>query len=232
MVQDVWQRVAEDYAPFDVDVTTEDPGLAALERSDSGDTTYGVRVLISPRSNASFVICDDLCDGVAHLASFNYYQPAPGWVHSEYYEPAWVFPHMLANNPKYIAEAASHEAGHNLNLEHDGTSTAGYYEGHGNWAPIMGAGYYEPIVQWSTGEYDDANNPQDDLAIMQSYGAPLRPDDHGDAASPTLLARDSDAATGTISARTNVDAFAFSTAGGGSPSRRTPRRSVPTSTST
>ena len=26
-IQTIWQRVAEDYAPFDVDVTTQDPGL-------------------------------------------------------------------------------------------------------------------------------------------------------------------------------------------------------------
>ena len=32
VVQEVWARVAEDYAPFDVDVTTEDPGTAALVR--------------------------------------------------------------------------------------------------------------------------------------------------------------------------------------------------------
>ena len=36
-IQQVWQRVAEDYAPFDVDVTTEYPGEAAITRSSSAD---------------------------------------------------------------------------------------------------------------------------------------------------------------------------------------------------
>ena len=47
-------------------------------------------------------------------------------------------------------EAASHEAGHNLGLSHDGTRKTGYYAGHGDWAPIMGVGYYREVSQWST----------------------------------------------------------------------------------
>ena len=33
IVQRAWQRVAEDFAPFDVDVTTQDPGVAAIQQS-------------------------------------------------------------------------------------------------------------------------------------------------------------------------------------------------------
>ncbi len=51
-----------------------------------------------------------------------------------------VFADNLYNYPKYIADAASHEAGHSFGLHHDGTSTSGYYSGQGIWAPIMGAG--------------------------------------------------------------------------------------------
>ena len=67
-----------------------------------------------------------------------------------------------AGNEKYVAEAASHEAGHNMGLSHDGTSTAAYYGGQGSgatgWAPIMGVGYYKNLSQWSKGEYALANN--------------------------------------------------------------------------
>ena len=78
---------------------------------------------------------------------------------------------------KIIAEAASHEIGHNLGLSHDGTSTQGYYGGQGAWAPIMGVGYSYSISQWSKGEYFDANNQEDDLQIIQNHGATLVPDD-------------------------------------------------------
>ena len=50
VVQQVWQRVAEDYAPFNVDVTTEYMGEDAITRSGSADNNYGMRVLISPIS--------------------------------------------------------------------------------------------------------------------------------------------------------------------------------------
>ena len=45
-----------------------------------------------------------------------------------------VFPQALGNDPKNVGEAASHEAGHNLGLQHDGTGSVGYYSGHGSWA--------------------------------------------------------------------------------------------------
>ena len=102
---------------------------------------------------------------------------------------------------------ASHEAGHNLGLSHDGTATSGYYSGHGSWAPIMGVGYYKAITQWSKGEYAGANQTQDDFAVMQSNGA--RP-------SPTTTPIDTAASrylvaspTGIISTRGDVDVFSI-----------------------
>ena len=62
----------------------------------------------------------------------------------------------------------------------------GYYAGPGTgatgWAPIMGVGYYQPLVQWSKGEYATATNVQDDYAVMATNGLPLRADDHGNSA--------------------------------------------------
>src|SRR6185436_5752509 len=175
----MWQRVAEDYAPFDVDVTTEYPGEAALTRSSSSDDAYGMRVLISPIS--SYV---GNYGGIAYIGAFNDV--------GDYYKPALVFPEKLSNGEKYIAEACAHEAGHNVGLNHDGkTDGTGYYSGHGSgetgWSPIMGVGYYKNLSQWSKGEYAGANNTQDDLAIIQTYIA-FRADDHGNtSAAATML---------------------------------------------
>src|SRR5258706_586717 len=47
-IRRIWQRVADDYAPFVIDVTTEDPGVEALRKTSPGDTAYGTRVVISP----------------------------------------------------------------------------------------------------------------------------------------------------------------------------------------
>ena len=117
-VQQVWAMVAEDYAPFDVDVTTQDPGAAGMVRSSSSDTVYGTRVLVTPSDDPFAKICSRACGGVAYIGVFDRRR-------ARYYQPAWVFPQALGNDPKNIAEAASHEAGHNLGLDHDGTAAAG-----------------------------------------------------------------------------------------------------------
>ena len=171
-VQSVWRRVAEDFAPFDVDVTTQEPASAAITRSDAADQVYGTRALISPSESAQEQICGGNCGGVAYVDVFD----ASG--NHTAYQPAWVFPQSLGNDAKNIAEAVSHEVGHNLGLRHDGVERGStYYDGHGTWAPIMGSGYGKPITQWSRGDYSGANNQQNDLMVINAGGAPLRPDE-------------------------------------------------------
>ncbi|MEX2214475.1 MAG: M12 family metallo-peptidase, partial [Phycisphaeraceae bacterium] len=170
-IQYIWARVAEDFIPFNVNVTTMDPGSAALIKSGSSDPSWGVRVVIGGSSYDWF---GQGAGGVAYVGSFNWNSDTP----------TFVFEAQLGNgHEKYTAEAISHEAGHTLGLSHDGTSTTGYYEGHGSgatgWAPIMGVGYYKELVQWSKGEYSGANQKQDDLAIITSQnGFGYRTDDH------------------------------------------------------
>ncbi len=202
-IQYIWQRVAEDYAPFDVDVTTELTSEDQITRTDLNDQFYGTRALISPIS--SYI---GYYGGIAYVGVFDSV--------GDYYKPALVFPENLGpNGESYIAEAISHEVGHNFNLNHDGTSTTGYYSGQGNWAPIMGVGYYVTLVQWSKGEYTDANQKQDDLAIIAGYVG-YRPDDHGNtsATATQLPAGTSLSASGVITSSTDVDVFAFVTGAG------------------
>ncbi len=211
-IQNIWRRVAEDYAPFDVDVTTEEPLPDAIARSGSTDQDYGTRVMVT-RDWTKLTSSPCGCGGVAYVGVFNYT--------SETYKPAWVFfDNLGSGNEKYVAEAISHEAGHNLGLSHDGynngTTNVGYYQGHGSgatgWAPIMGVGYTKELTQWSKGEYAYATQTQDDLQIIQNYGGALRADDHGDSpASATALAVSSGNVTGSgvIGTRSDVDVFSF-----------------------
>jgi PKD repeat protein len=199
LIQSVWQRVAEDYAPFAIDVTTEDPGVEALRRTTSTDTAYGVRVVIGPNGwyNSG-------AGGVGYVGSFNWNSDTP----------CFAFSDALLNHEKYIGEAASHEAGHSLGLYHDGASGTEYYGGQGNWAPIMGVGYYKTLTQFSKGEYSGASNLQDDHAVITTF-APLASDDHGNTPSAASVLSGSNIADGgTIETRADVDVFRFDTAGG------------------
>ncbi|MEJ7863045.1 MAG: BACON domain-containing protein, partial [Pyrinomonadaceae bacterium] len=201
VIQYAWQRIAEDYAPFDVDVTTQDPGDAAIYRSSTSDLQYGTRAVISPTNFIGSNV-----GGVAYVGVYDFI--------GTQYQPAF----MIANpstSAKSIAEATSHEVGHNLNLTHDGTATLGYYQGHGDWSPIMGVGYYTNISQWSRGEYPGANNQQDDLAIMQTKGLALIADDYGNTtASATVIGGSNINLRGLITTRADVDVFRFTTDSG------------------
>ncbi len=211
MIQGIWRRVAEDYAPFDVDITTEAPSSSRLTRSSNADAVYGTTVLIT--RNEGLYNCS--CGGVSYIGVFND-------VGNEY-KPALVFYNQLSGE-KNLAEAVSHEAGHNLGLHHDGDDQASYYEGHGSgatgWASIMGAGYYQRVTQWSKGEYENANNQEDDLAIISRYGLPRRADDHGHTigtATPlTVTTGNTTTLTGSgvIERATDVDLFSFSASAG------------------
>lgn len=214
-IQYIWQRVVEDYAPFDVDVTTEPPAPERLTRSGSADDVFGTTVLVTSRSGV--YSCN--CGGVAYIGIFD--------DTSDYYKPALVFYDALGSgDEKYVAEAISHEAGHNMGLQHDGTSDgSSYYAGQGSgatgWAPIMGVGYYQALVQWSKGEYTNANNVQDDYLVMQSNGLPLRADDHGNTpATATVLVGNSSGGLssyyveGVIERPDDIDMFAIASGAG------------------
>jgi autotransporter-associated beta strand protein len=202
-IQRIWYRVAEDFSGFDVNVTTEHPGEAAITRSNNGDQNYGTRALISAISSYF-----GNYGGIAYLGSFDSV--------GDYNKPALVFPERLSNNEKNIAEAISHEVGHNLGLSHDGvTGGAEYYTGHEFWAPIMGVGYSRNITQWSKGEYANANNTQDDFAVMQQNGLAYRADDHGNSiAAARMLAGGNVSTNGIIERNTDVDFFGFTVSGG------------------
>ena len=220
-IAEIWHRVAEDFAPFDIDVTTEEP-------PSFGPYTGHLLITSSTQDNGDPMPYDN-AGGVAYIDVWgrsNY---------ASYYSPALVYYDNLAGSPTYIAEATSHEFGHNLGLSHDGTSSVSYYAGHGSggtsWAPIMGNSYNRNVTQWSKGEYADANNDQDDIAIITD-ALFLAGDDHGNtpaSATPLLIGSGGEIPVtdpetdphnlnplnkGVIDSVSDWDYFAFYTSGG------------------
>jgi len=204
-IQQIWQRVAEDFAPFGIDVTTQDPGFDALTNTGGGDTRWGTRVAIGGSYRDWY---GGAAGGVAYLSTFG----------MAAYGPSFVFSDNLGKgNEKYTAEAISHEVGHSLGLMHDGTPTSSYYQGHGTWAPIMGTGYYKGVTQWSQGEYANARNMQDDVATIASdrNGTGFRADDFGNSATTAqVLSGTNLNQFGTIETRDDTDWFSFTTGAG------------------
>ncbi len=198
VVQDVWQRAAEDFAPFRIDVTTEDPGAAALNRTDGNDTQFGMRALITSDPTAPLDLCGG-CAGIAYVDVFNVSNSAN-------FQPAWAFVDTAgAPDTAILADTISHEVGHTFSLDHDGKGFAEYYEGQGIWQPIMGSGW-PPLSQFSNGDYG-GTNPEDDFAVIDDNGGPLRVDDHADTAASGTVIDESASKTGVISTRTDVDWF-------------------------
>ena len=180
-IEDAWKRVSEDYRPFQINVTTVDPGIEALRKTTTSDQQWGIRIVVTKEAP---MVTDPAkrtgAGGIAYIDSFNWSSDTPAWV--------------FTTGGKNVAEAASHEAGHSLGLSHDGlTGGASYYTGHGSgetgWASIMGVGYYQNVTQWDRGEYYNSNNAgstanyskgPDDLSIITTgSGFSYRADDHG-----------------------------------------------------
>lgn len=176
----IWQRVAEAYSPFDVDVTTIDPG------------NYG------QREAARVVIGGDNTwmgggGGWAFVGGFTHSDNSQG-------HTSWVFPKNLGNgNVHNTASAAIHEAGHQLGLSHQrrydsngNPLDGGYDHGDSRTAPHMGVTYSTNRGLWSDGTIGWNNGPiyQDDLAKLTSTsgsrygnywnGFGYREDDFGD----------------------------------------------------
>jgi hypothetical protein len=217
-IEEVWKRVSEDFRPFNVNVTTVDPGVEALSKTSSTDKQWGIRALITKETMVTDPAYRTGAGGIAYIGSFNYSNDTPALI--------------FTSGPKNVSEAASHEVGHSLNLSHDGiTNGATYYTGHGDgevgWAPIMGVGYYKNVTQWDKGEYYNSNNGDtsanygngpDDLSIITTKnGFSYRADDHGNFvgdATPLNSSPTSLSSQGIIETTSDVDVFSFETGAG------------------
>lgn len=204
-IKEIYNRVAEDYRPFNINVTTDSTKYW------SAPSNKRMRVILTVSSSWY-----GSSGGVAYTNSFTWGDNTP----------CFVFSALLNNNIKKISEAAAHEVGHTLGLRHQAAydancvKTSDYNVGTGSgeigWAPIMGVGYYQNLSQWHNGPSSVACTLlQDDLSIITNNinGFGYRTDDHGSTIQQATVAPFSNnqfLINGIIESPADQDLFKFS----------------------
>jgi hypothetical protein len=204
-ITEIFNRVAEDYRPFKVNVTTDETKFNAAP------ATKRMRVLLTI-TNSWY---GNGAGGVAFIGSFTWGDDTP----------CFVFTALLNNNVKFISEAASHECGHTLGLFHQAVYDANcnyvsdYNSGTGSgeigWAPIMGVGYYRNTTTWYIGPNPNGcNQIQNDMNIIlaAANGIVYRTDDFSSSfsqASNQTFSNNQFTTQGIIEKDTDQDMFKF-----------------------
>ena len=199
-ITEIFNRVSEDYRPFNINITTDSTVFLAAPLSQR------IRIIITPTSSWYPGV-----GGISYTGSFIWGDDTPGF----------VFPDRLSYSPKMIAECCTHESGHTVGLSHQAKYSActlistyndGVGTGETSWAPVMGNSYYRNLSGWNNGPTPTGcTADQDNLSIITTRnGFTYRTDDHSDDPSknPTLLtASPTFSADGIISTNTDKDAF-------------------------
>jgi len=199
IIIDVWKRVAENFAPFDVNVTTEPQTAASL---------------FGKNGAAVAIVSDNPPPGLAGVGCVGCAGPLRLDLRTV---GARVFYRANPITAHHIAKVAVHELGHNFGLHHKGLGGDAYHRGWGSgatsWGPIMGSSYGRALNTWSKGDYAGATDKKDEFLVMSTLGLKARVDDHGSLAvgmTPTTAAgvvRLS--ANGMIASPGDIDTFAF-----------------------
>ncbi len=144
-IEEIWYRMSEDFAPFQINVTTVEP--TAINDFESLRVVFGGD---GAWSNSGAY-------GLAFINSFS--NSASNSVFVFTAVDAW---------PKNAAVAGSHEVGHAFGLNHQSTdvNTNDYRSGDNRLGPIMGTPYAGLRDTWDNGPSFGAGGLQDDMALI------------------------------------------------------------------
>ena len=171
-ITEAFYRVAEDYRPFNINITTDSTFFLAAPLN------RRMRIIITPTSSWA----QAGIGGKAYIGSFIWGDDTP----------AFVFSDRLGYSPKKVGECISHESGHTVGLSHqskyDGIDCAnpiepyntGFGTGETAWSPIMGQSYYRNMSNWNNGPTPyGCTDLQDNLSIISTQnGFGYRTDDY------------------------------------------------------
>ena len=204
-IVDVFNGVAEDFRPFDINITTDSTVFLA--------TPLNKRIRIIVTTTSSWVSAGTL--GISYVGSFSWGDDTPGFVFSD----------RLGYLPKRVSEAISHETGHTVCLSHQSKYNEtncttpiepynlGYGSGETAWSPIMGNSLYRNFSNWNNGPTPyGCTATQDNLTVITTMnGFGYRADDYGETlgTGTYTMPGNSFNTSGIITTNADKDAFKF-----------------------
>lgn len=230
MIRQIWAIVAEDFAPFDIDVTTDysgEYGNGLAINVAIGDTNKNYALATGTARLHGFADGVDL-PVVVPTANIQR-NMAIRLIEEDYgvsYKPDedMILHYMdtrILDIGMAIGNTVSHESGHFFGMEHDRASNGDEYDrGTDEWTPIMGTNLAHDRSTWSVHlvnwEWiDHVHTPiyEDNFAQLIGVLGP-RLDDHGDSDEFAQPMADVNAgirfeAAGIISTMSDVDVFSF-----------------------
>lgn len=202
-ITESFNRVAEDFRPFNINVTTD------LVKFLAAPLSMRMRIVVTPTSSWYAGVA-----GIAYTNSFTWGDDTP----------AFVFSDKLNNDAKKVAEGISHESGHTMGLNHQSSYTSsctlsltynpGVGSGETSWGPIMGSASSMNTTQWNFGPTPKGCTiTEDNLSIITTKnGFGYRVDDYASAYSSAIavsIPSNVFSRTGIISTTADKDFFRF-----------------------
>jgi hypothetical protein len=213
---DVWKRVAEDFAPFNIDVTTIDPG-------DFSDKK-GLHVVIGGSDSDWLGLGTS---GISSIGSFSDSAPNVVFVFSKDIA-SWSAAGLADGDgtpieiTPAVATTASHESGHSFGLLHQSVWVGGilveqYNPGSSDRTPIMGNNLCSDRTTWYNGK-SVTGMIQSDMPTIASaangFGYRLDSDNTFGTATSLVSSGGKLSGSGIVSTTIDKDYYRFDTTGG------------------
>ena len=205
-IQEIWSRVSEMYSPFNINVTTVDPG----------NWGYGGQHQLRALIGGNGAWAGGGLAGVAQVGSY---------ASSGLGDTVFSFSSVMGGNPTDVADDIAHEAGHGFGLQHQSvysgtTLVAEYNSGNSLVGPIMGVPFSSQRALWWDGpDIQGYNVIQDDMSVISGsangFGyRPLTVGQSAGSASPLSISGGSISGSGIIEQTNQTDYYSFTTGAG------------------